>query len=151
MNYPFQRARSAAVLAVMLLASLAVHAAPPDNKRKSDALPGGTNGIPQSTFAIPNTPQEGRDPFFPNSFHGPSPTALKPTPSAELEALVLNGISGAANSKLAIINGRTMAEGETNEVNTVAGRVRIHCIEIKGESAVVEIVGGERRELHLRD
>ncbi|MGD0615661.1 MAG: hypothetical protein ABSA69_09505, partial [Verrucomicrobiota bacterium] len=87
----------------------------------------------------------------PNSFHAADTTALKQSPSAAAEALVLNGIGGTADHKLAMINGRTLAEGETNEVNTVVGRVRIHCIEIKGESAVVEVVGGERRELHIRD
>ena len=107
--------------------------------------------IPQSSFTIPATPQEGRDPFFPNSSIGTGTVTLKPTPSAGIEALILNGISGTANNKLAMINGRTLAEGETTEVNTSAGRVRIHCIEIKGESAVVEVVGGERRELHLRN
>jgi hypothetical protein len=151
MKNPFHSVPGASLLAVMFFAIMAVLAAPPEIKRKSDAQMSGTNDIPQSTFSIPAAPQEGRDPFFPNSFHGAASTALTQTPSAAAEALVLNGIGGTPDHKLAMINGRTMAEGETNEINTVAGRVRIHCIEIKGESAVVEVVGGERRELHLRD
>jgi hypothetical protein len=67
-----------------------------------------------------------------------------------LELLHLDGISGAADHKLAMINFRTMAEGETNDILTVSGRIKIRCIEIKTQSVVIEVIGGDRGELKLR-
>ena len=138
-------------LGIICAAAAVLHAAPTQTKPKADSSSEGrTNDIPQSVFVIPDTPEEGRDPFFPNSSHAGTP-GPKPSASAGADALVLNGIGGTPDHKLAMINGRTMAEGETNEVNTAAGRVRIRCLEIKGESALIEVIGGERRELHLRN
>jgi hypothetical protein len=136
-----------------LLATAPVLSAPPEAKVKTGPQPNATNVVPQSVFTIPGNFAEGRDPFYPNARYmfGAQPIirAAQATPGASL--LVLNGISGSAGRKLVIINGRTMAEGETNEINTASGRVPIRCIEIKRESAVIEVIGGERRELHLRD
>ena len=73
--------------------------------------PGATNAapaepeLPKSLFRIPASPQEGRDPFFPQSaLRKPevirSPVVAPPA-IAELE---LKGISGTADHRLAIIN-----------------------------------------------
>jgi hypothetical protein len=63
--------------------------------------------------------------------------------------LRLQGISGPPERRLAIINTRTFAAGEEEEVPTAAGRTRIRCLEINADSVVV-LVGQQRRELHPR-
>ena len=107
--------------------------------------------IPKSVFFIPATPQEGKDPFFPRSMRlfssGGVETNVPPTPpSVELR---LNGISGTADRRLAVINNRTFETNEEGEVPTNTGRVQIRCLEIKADSVLVR-VGGERRVLHFR-
>ena len=111
-----------------------------------------TNAIPQSTFVMPANQKEGRDPFYPDSerpyanLTGPKqPVQTKISPTA----FILNGLSGSGDHRLAMINGRTLAEGEESEINTVAGRVTVRCVEIKTDSVVIE-VGNERKELRLR-
>jgi hypothetical protein len=112
--------------------------------------------IPKSVFLIPARPQDGKDPFFPRSMRlfastsvvvktNPLPTAA-PAPAVELR---LNGISGAADHPLAIINNQTFETNEEGEVPTNPGRARIRCLEIKPDSVLVQ-VGGEQRLLHLR-
>ena len=106
--------------------------------------------IPLSVFLIPNSPSEGKDPFFPLSTRRapaePIKTNSQPTISFDLQ---LKGISGPANRRLAIVNNRTLQVGEESDVTTSTGRVRIRCLDIKTESVVVQ-VGSERRELRLR-
>ncbi|HWD93601.1 MAG TPA: hypothetical protein VG938_14765 [Verrucomicrobiae bacterium] len=114
-----------------------------------------TNTVAKSTFTIPASKDEGRDPFFPNStrlWGGPAVpqvTAAKEVKASGLDCLVLKGLSGPENNRLAMINGRTMARGEDAEINTDCGRLLVHCVDISSNSAVIE-VSGERRELKLR-
>jgi hypothetical protein len=118
---------------------------------------------PQSRFEIPQTPAEGKDPFFPDSLRPypalaqvPVQTATNsqvaipapPRPAAAVE-LRLQGISGPPEHRLAIINTRTFAAGEEEEVPTQAGRTKVRCLEIKADSVVV-LVGEQRRELRPR-
>jgi type II secretory pathway component PulC len=63
--------------------------------------------------------------------------------------LKLNGISGTAARRLAIINNRTFEANEEGAVSTPSGPVRIRCLEIKDDSVLVQI-GGEQRVLRLR-
>jgi len=109
-----------------------------------------TNPIPLSVFEIPRSPKDGRDPFFPASdrLQQVSSTNSTTTPKAPSIDLIYNGLSGTADHQLAIINGRTLAEGEETELVLPAGRVKIRCVEIKGETVIVEAFG-ERRELRL--
>jgi hypothetical protein len=104
--------------------------------------------IPKSVFVIPKNPQEGRDPFFPNSVH-PYGISEKPQVASPVSSLVLKGLSGPPEARLAMINGRTFKAGEEAEVSTPTGRVTIRVVEIRSDSAVVE-VGGVRQELHMR-
>ena len=108
--------------------------------------------IPQSVFIIPITPQEGKDPFFPRSMRLFSDvvvkTNLQPAAVVAVE-LKLNGISGTADRRLAIINNRTFGIGEEGEVVSNGGRVRIICKDIKADSVRV-LVSGEERLLRLR-
>ena len=105
---------------------------------------------PKSVFINPATPQEGRDPFFPNSKRHVKTTVIiqtnAPVAVAELE---LKGISGSADRPLAIINNRTFEPGEEGTVVCNLGRVRVICKEILADSVVV-IFNGQERTLTMR-
>jgi hypothetical protein len=109
--------------------------------------------IPKSVFLIPATPQEGKDPFFPRSMRLFASVVVmsnvQPLVTPPAVELRLNGISGTADRRLAIINNQTFETNEEGEVPTNPGRARIRCLEIKTDSAVVQI-GSEQRVLRLR-
>jgi hypothetical protein len=105
----------------------------------------------QSIFVMPTAPREGKDPFFPRSTR-PYTTRVIVTNQTAMPVIAdlrLDGISGTPEHRLAIINYKTFDTGEDGDVNTNAGRMRIRCIEIGADSAIIQI-GGERRVLHLR-
>ena len=147
-----------ALAAVALYLVSATHAAqtPAAIPASAGHSPASTNAaptveIPQSVFINPATPQEGKDPFFPQSTRHrpiPAPVTTAPPPSAVVE-LELKGISGTANRRMAIINNRTFEAGEEGEVVTNVGRIRITCKDIKAGSVQV-IVNGQERALSLR-
>jgi hypothetical protein len=88
-------------------------------------------------------PPRGRDPFFPNSHRrDPVPVlaapADKPPPSSEL---VLKGILGASNHRMAVINNAILEAGESGTVHVPSGRMRIKCVEIGGDSALIQVEG----------
>ena len=100
----------------------------------------------RSVFVIPNSPKEGRDPFFPTAtslYQSAVPVHAAPTMS--VESLKLVGILG---NSLANINGVTLAVGETQEVKTSSGAISVRLLQIKpqDESVIVE-ANGQRREL----
>jgi len=109
--------------------------------------------IPKSTYSVPASMHQGRNPFFPNSPMTPvaepqttSQTNSPPPPSYDI---VLNGITSPPRPT-AMINGRTFEPGEEGEVKLPSGsKVHIRCDEIKEASAIV-VVEGVRRELKLR-
>lgn len=130
-------------------------AAAPSNSARhklgaTTAAPAGPQ-IPESVFIIPDTPKEGKDPFFPLS------TRLRPhkevVSTKHLTAtpgdLDLKGISGAIDHRLAIINNRTFAVGEEGEVTCNSGRIHITCEEIKDDSVRV-LVNGQELVVRLR-
>jgi len=134
--------------------TLTVLSAPsaPVAKPRAAAPAAVTNVIPQSVFIIPSVPGNARDPFFPDRIiQAQTAKAVVSTNSRPTGAscLVLKGLSGVPENRLAMINGRTMARGEDAEINTECGRLLVHCVDISSNSAIIE-VGGERRELHLR-
>ena len=100
----------------------------------------------RSVFILPSNSKEGCDPFFPKSNRPYETAAVANTQTGNVASLVLKGFSGSQNHRLVIINNHTFAAGETGSVVTPDGRVRLRCIEIKTNSAVIE-VGGQRREL----
>ena len=62
----------------------------------------------------------------------------------------LQGISGSGARRLAIINGKTFAAGDTNVVKIQAKTVTVRCLEIGEKSATVTFDGvEEKRELKL--
>lgn len=112
--------------------------------------------IPRSVFEIPKTPQEGRDPFFPESTRpfGTPAVARTNAPAGTVE-FRLRGLA-LGDKALATLSTvgpspRTveLAAGEEKEVVLPTGRVKVRCLEIRADSVIVE-VGGTRRELHLR-
>jgi hypothetical protein len=146
-------------LAIALLGlAFASLAAPAHTNAPSGSAPAVTNAapalppIPQSVFSVPLNPQEGKDPFFPLSMRIFNDvvvkTNLQPVAVIAVE-LKLNGISGTADHRLAIINNRTFGVGEEGEVVSNAGRVHIICKDIKADSVLV-LVAGEERVLRLR-
>lgn len=78
-------------------------------------------------------------------------TVLSTPETPGYQGLKLNGISGSPPRALAIINGKTLAVGESATVKLDARPVTIHCREITLNSATIAIDGVETpQELHLR-
>ncbi|MCX6896622.1 MAG: hypothetical protein NTZ16_14250 [Verrucomicrobia bacterium] len=95
-----------------------------------------------------NFDNNGRDPFFPMS----SRQAAALSENGESQPaiiLALKGFSGPAHRRFAIINDHTFAVGEESEVLTAGGRIRVRCVEIRADVAVVTIGGGQKIELRL--
>ena len=108
--------------------------------------------IAKSTFAMPRNKTEGRDPFNPNSTYpyeqSGTKTGGKPVvvPPVDLQ---LKAIGGTPENPLVTINSRTFGKGEDGEMNTSAGRIQIHIVDIL-EDSVILTVNGEQRELRFR-
>jgi hypothetical protein len=102
--------------------------------------------VQRSVFIIPSNRSEGRDPFFPTSMRPYENTNSKTPAASDLTALVLKGISGPADHRLAIINNHTFGVGDEGDVLASHSRIHLRCIEIKAKSVVVES-GGQRHEL----
>ncbi|HLX71505.1 MAG TPA: hypothetical protein VKV04_17980 [Verrucomicrobiae bacterium] len=136
------RAQKFSIAVALLALPLASHAAPPK----------ATNAAPlelehaKSTFVIPKTPADGRDPFFPKAtsiYQTDAP--VKPVVDSGVNLLKLNGILG---SSLAQINNVTLSIGETEEVKTTSGNVAVRLIEIHAtDGSVVVEASGQRRVL----
>ena len=62
----------------------------------------------------------------------------------------MQGTSGSPDHRLIIINNVTFGVGDDAEVITSQGRIRIHCLEISGNSAVIE-ADGQRHILHYTE
>ena len=77
-------------------------------------------------------------------------TTPTPWPPTQTEGLVVKGISGSKDRRMALVNNQTLAPGETASVKVVGGTLRVHCLEIRGDIVVVTIDGKEgRHELKL--
>jgi hypothetical protein len=132
--------------AVAYMASANLPAAPTNAPPSTNAPPVGTNGIPLSVFEV-NLPG-GKDPFFSRSSRNSAEGYSAPEDKAAT-ILALQGISGPANRRLAIINNHTFAAGEDGEIVTAVGRIRVRCEEIKNDVAVV-CVGSSTQRIELR-
>jgi len=119
----------------------------PKTQANADAIE-----VPRSVFIIPSRAGDGRDPFFPLSRRmvvEAQPSKSGDTPKSEPISLVLKGISRNDRNRFALINDKTFTAGEEREVVMNNSRVRVHCLEIKEDSVVVE-VNGARKELRMR-
>ena len=109
--------------------------------------------IPKSVFVIPTSPAEGLDPFFPNSTRAPG--SVQPEKQAHPDSgpslFVLNGVNLLPGNRTAMINGRTIAEGETAQIPTANGDVSVHLLEFKNNNVVVIQFGTQTQELHMRN
>jgi hypothetical protein len=131
-------------------------AASPAMRDSRSGQPVANAGPPKSVFVIPSGPQEGKDPFFPKSSRVylsekpvvPTNNFVAPTPQQTFD-LKLNGISGTAEHRLAIINGKTFEKDEEGEVRVGAAKVNIRVVEITANSATVQ-VGARQQVLHMR-
>jgi hypothetical protein len=110
---------------------------------------------PKAVFV--NEVEVGADPFFPSSKRRLDTlprvvvTNSVASPSALWSLLSLKGISGPEGQRLALINGATVAVGETAEIKYGGGQVlRARCREIRDRSVILEL-NGETRELKLRE
>jgi len=115
---------------------------------------------PLDAVVPPNAPRSdfkhdigfGKDPFFPKSTRRPKVVQLpdKPLMTSVPGNVALKGISVFKDKKLAIINDRTLAEGEefTLKNNGNGQPVKVKCVEIKEKSVIVS-VGSATKELTL--
>jgi hypothetical protein len=146
---PFEARLRFRKLTAVLLPAAILWASPLVAAPANQAQSAKTNSL-RSDFILPANPGEGRDPFFPKS-NRPYETAMATTNNAvEATALVVKGISGSSDRRLVIINNHTFATGEIGDVITGQGRIRVHCVEIKPRSVVVE-VNGQYHELPFSD
>ena len=64
----------------------------------------------------------------------------------------LQGITGPANKRLAVINNRTFAAGDAGEVKIDGKPVKLRCLEIREKSMLLQIGGvAQPKELTLPD
>jgi protein disulfide-isomerase len=86
---------------------------------------------------------------------GPPPPAFNgaPTfPPKQYAGLELKGISGPPNARLALINNQTLGAGETGKVKLGSTVVKVKCLEVRDDAAIVMVDGAnERRELRMRE
>ena len=97
-----------------------------------------------STFVMPSNPQEGRDPFYPESIRPYANAAASHV--MPITTLVIRGFSGTPENRMVIINNHTFGVGDEGDVLTSSGRVHVHCLEINADSVVIE-ANNQRREL----
>lgn len=128
----------AMVLSIGCASTLMANAAPA-------AKPGKTNLI-RSVFTLPSNPNEGRDPFFPESTRPYEAAVIASPRTADITSLVVKGFSGTMDHRLVIINNHTFATGDEGDVTTSAGRIHLRCIEIGTNDVLVE-VGGQYHRL----
>ena len=88
-------------------------------------------------------PPKGRDPFFPNS-HRRDPVPVIPrneTPQSVAGELQLKGVIGSPGHRTALINSAILEVGEQDTVRVPSGRVKVKCLEIGEDYAVVRVEG----------
>ena len=111
------------------------------------------NALQVSTFTLPETLKQGRDPFHPTSTRVIDANKEKRPVRVVVDGpavLELKGISGTPSRPLALINNQTFAEGDKQKVNLPGGgRVEVLCLEIDGRKVRIQ-AQGRTRELMLR-
>ena len=129
---------------------------------KSVAAPGARTPAATPAAAAAAAPQEtqqfksvfvdrpnfGRDPFFPKSDRRGSVQDIVVEPVANFNNIVLKGISGSAEKRLAILNNKTFAAGEDGELRIGGHPTKIKIVEVREKSVVISI-NGVTRELVL--
>jgi hypothetical protein len=112
----------------------------PDSDARATVATARPRAIPESVFDY----RAGKDPFFPNRVVTPVPV---PEP-AKREIMVLKGITGTPDRRLALINDRTFTKGEVGEIKSGTNEFKIRVIDIKDRSVTIERAG-QTNELPL--
>ena len=113
------------------------------------------NALPQVDVVQPyqsvfvDDPKFGKDPFFPRSKRRGVELVSTNTAYAAVPDLVLKGISGLKEKRLALVNNRTLEKGEEAEIKVNNQPLRVRCVEIR-EKSVVLSVDGQIKEIFLR-
>ena len=105
----------------------------PDSAATTEAATISAPAIPESVFNY----RAGKDPFFPNRLVAPVPA---PEPTKKL-SLLLKGIIGTPDRRVALINDRTFTKGETGEFKVGTNTFPIRVIDILEKSVTIEIEG----------
>jgi hypothetical protein len=108
------------------------------------------NAPAKSVFIWPSNPNEGRDPFFPNSMRPYEQFVSKHAPVADVTALQLKGYSDINGRRYVIINDHTFGEGDEGDVITSGGRIHIRCVSVSADTVLVE-ADGARHLLRFSD
>ena len=105
-----------------------------------------------------DTTKFGSDIFFPGTkrfvrkVETPTPGVPVKNESPVFAQLVLKGISGTGARRLAVVNTRTLAQGEVWEMKLNGQVHRVKCEQIKPRSVILSVEGfPEKKELQLRD
>jgi hypothetical protein len=126
-------------------------AAKPAASNRTNA-PSSEIAIAQSSFQqFPANNREGRDPFYPRSLRPYQEVTPKAKPATTpLTEFALKGLTPHGNPPTAMINNRVLAVGEEGEIKLPGGgKTLVRLLEIKEESAVIE-VAGQRVELRFK-
>lgn len=96
--------------------------------------------IPESVFNVTLTPT--KNPFFPLSLKRPVADKTAPVaPSVSASAFKLMGLSGSSTERLAMINGKTMAAGETRDFTLSSGaKATVRLLQVKEDSVIIRVV-----------
>jgi hypothetical protein len=79
------------------------------------------------------------------------PSKTKIEPPSPLDKIILKGIAGPADHRLAILNNVTFETGESKEVKIDQRGVNVRCIEIRDNSVLVRVEGLESdKEIFLK-
>lgn len=114
------------------------------------AQEGATNAPARSVFNQPTNPNEGRDPFFPNSTRPYQDFIPRHTAAVDTSALTIRGFSVISGHRYVIINNHTFGEGDEGDVITPAGRIHVRCLTLGTDSVLVE-TDGSRHLLRFTD
>jgi len=157
---PFRHGIEAATAAGLILffVSACKPAAPPPGPAKPaaakpSAIAFAATNAPLASVSVFEQlmPPKGCDPFFPNS-HRREPQPAKSGPLAKPLAseLVLKGVVGSVNNRLALVNDDILKVGEQGSVKVAGGQVEVKCLEIGEDYAVIKVTGElETKRLQL--
>jgi hypothetical protein len=135
------------VLGSVLLSMTSVAA--PGARTPAPAAAAAPQEPPQSKSVFVDRPNFGRDPFFPNSSRrGRIVQDAVVEPMANFNNIVLKGISGTVEKRLAIVNNKTFEVGEEADLRIGGRLTKVKCVEVREKSVVISI-NGVTRELFL--
>lgn len=157
MNRAFYTALFCAALALLPMAGRAAEEKAAKAKDAAPKVPNELKFAPSSFVDDKHDARIGKDVFFPKSHRfdddKPKPIGVVSNdPGFLLKQLTLRGISGTGNRKLALLNKKTLAQGESFPLQVNGQTHTVKCEEIKSRSVVISIDGfTEKKELQLRD